>query len=229
MSSQITATLLEQIGPNQTLVGDPRSGNPVLPIIDSVESLALGLRTVPKDNFICLCRKEQFVLVWGDTVSAKGKAPAEPVLIILHEQVEEILAQGNDIETWLTGLVWGARMPSGTNTPRESARLSTFGKRASQHDLRQFPSTYMPSMPPLPYGMQTPQSSEKFEIIQSAIAVEEEGDRAYDPEKDGKEAPKRPFMLTHAICISFAIVLVVVVEMACIASKSREHISADGR
>ena len=71
MSSQTTATLIAQLDPTQTLVGDPRSGNPVLPIIDSVESLALGLRTVPKDNFICLCRKEQFVLVWGDTVSSK--------------------------------------------------------------------------------------------------------------------------------------------------------------
>ena len=75
MSSQTTATLLRQLDPNQTLVGDPRSGNPVLPVIDSVESLALGLRTVPKDNFICLCRKEQFVLVWGDTVSSESAGP----------------------------------------------------------------------------------------------------------------------------------------------------------
>ena len=151
------------------------------------------------------------------------------MLITLRVQVDEILAQGNDIETWLTGIVWGARMPSGANTPRDSARLSTFGKRASQHDLnmKHLPSTYMPSMPPLPYGMQTPQSTEKFEIIQSAIAVEDEGDRAYDPEKDGKEAPPRPFMLTHAITISFAIVLVVVVELACIASKSRKHVPLD--
>ena len=66
--------------------------------------------------------------------------------------------------------------------------------------------------------METPQSSEKFGVIQSAIAKEEEGDRAYDPEKDGKEAPLRPFMLTHAVCIALAMVLVVVVEMACIAS-----------
>jgi hypothetical protein len=71
MSSETTATLLQQIGPDQTLIGDPRSGNPVLPIIDSIESLALGRRNVPRDNFICLCRKEQFVLVWGQSVSSE--------------------------------------------------------------------------------------------------------------------------------------------------------------
>lgn len=108
-------------------------------------------------------------------------------------------------------------MPSGSSTPRESARMSSFGKRSSQYPLAQpRPATYMPNMP---FGMETPQSSEKFEVIQTAIAKEEEGDRAYDPEKDGKEAPVRPFMLTHAVCIACAMVLVVVVEMACIASK----------
>ena len=69
MSSETTAALIRQTDPNQTLIGNPRSGNPVLPIIDSVESLALGLRKVAQDNFICLCWKEQFVLVWGDNVS----------------------------------------------------------------------------------------------------------------------------------------------------------------
>ena len=73
---------------------------------------------------------------------------------------------------------------------------------------------------PMPhhFGIDTPQSNEKFEVIQSAIAKEEEGDRGYDPERDGKEAPVRPFMLTHAVTIALAMVLVVVVEMACIAS-----------
>ena len=63
-------------------------------------------------------------------------------------------------------------------------------------------------------------STEKFDVIKTAIAREEEGDKAYDPERDGTEAPKRPFKLTHAVCISLAMVLVVVVECACVASKS---------
>lgn len=68
MSSEVTRTLISQADPNQKLIGDPKSGNPVLPVIDSIESLALGMVEVPQDNFVCLCWKEQFVLVWGDTV-----------------------------------------------------------------------------------------------------------------------------------------------------------------
>ena len=69
------------------------------------------------------------------------------------------------------------------------------------------------------YEISTPESNQKLDAIQIAIAKEEEGDQAYDPEKDGKEAPTRKFMLTHAVCIAIAMVLVVVVEMACVASK----------
>jgi hypothetical protein len=85
MSSEITAALLSQIAPEQTQLGDPRTGI-VLPIIDSIEQLASGDAPVTRDQFICLCKQEQFVLVWGDTV-------------------ENIVTQGTDIETWLVGLV----------------------------------------------------------------------------------------------------------------------------
>ena len=36
---------------------------------------------------------------------------------------------------------------------------------------------------------------EQFEVIQTAIAREEEGEKAYDPEKDGTEIPHRPLLL----------------------------------
>ena len=67
MSSETTATLIRQTDPNQQRLGDPRSGI-TLPVIDSVEGLASGRVNVPQECFICLCMKEQFVLVWGDTV-----------------------------------------------------------------------------------------------------------------------------------------------------------------
>ena len=85
MSSEVTAALLSQIAPEQTQLGDPRSGI-VLPIVDSIEQIASGEATVSREQFICLCKQEQLVLVWGDTV-------------------ENIVTQGTDIETWLVGLV----------------------------------------------------------------------------------------------------------------------------
>ena len=67
MSSETTAALLREIYPDQRQLGNPQSGI-TLPIIDSVESLAPGRVGVTPDNFICLCRKEQLVLIWGDSV-----------------------------------------------------------------------------------------------------------------------------------------------------------------
>lgn len=89
MSSEITAALLSQIAPEQTQLGDPRTGI-VLPIIDSIEQIASGEAPITRDQFICLCKQEQIVLVWGDTV-------------------ENIVSQGTDVETWLVGLVSIAR------------------------------------------------------------------------------------------------------------------------
>ena len=68
MSFEVTAQLMRQLNARQTEVVDRDTGIK-LPIIDSVHSLASGTVTVPKDGFICLCRKERMVLIWGDTVS----------------------------------------------------------------------------------------------------------------------------------------------------------------
>jgi hypothetical protein len=74
--------------------------------------------------------------------------------------------------------------------------------------------------------------SEKIGAIDRAIEVEELGDKVYDPEKEA-ELPERKFLLTHAATIGIAMVrypgsdqaaatdlkqiLVIVVEMACLA------------
>lgn len=68
---------------------------------------------------------------------------------------------------------------------------------------------------------------EQFEVIQTAIAREEEGEKAYDPEKDGTEIPHRPLLLWHAGVIGLAMVLVVIVEFACIA-KLLTEVRLDG-
>lgn len=59
--------------------------------------------------------------------------------------------------------------------------------------------------------------NEKIGVVQTAIEREEQGDKIFDPEKEGHEPPKRPFLITHALIIGLAMVLVVVVEMACLA------------
>lgn len=193
MSSEVVQALLRQTPPEQTQLGDPRSGI-MLPVVESVQSVASGEVNVPRDGFLCLCRQEQFVLVWGSTV-------------------ESILAQGADIETWLIGLVWGAQIPQ---QPQVSPRTSSpFGQRTMSTAPPQRPESVYPGF--ASSAESNPDFHEKYDVIKTAIAREEEGDKAYDPEKDGKEAPQRPFLLVHAACISLAMVLVVIVEMACIA------------
>jgi hypothetical protein len=72
-------------------------------------------------------------------------------------------------------------------------------------------------------GWNTPQTfelDEKIGVVQTAIEREEQGDKIFDPEKEGEAPPKRPFLLTHALLVGLAVVLAVVVEMACVAKVS---------
>lgn len=73
----------------------------------------------------------------------------------------------------------------------------------------------------------TEKEKEQFDVIQTAIAREEEGEKAYDPEKDGTEIPHRPLLLWHAGVIGLAMILVVVVEFACVA-KLLTEVRLDG-
>jgi hypothetical protein len=85
MSSEITSSLLQQVTPLQTeLTLNPRGFT--LPIVASVRDIATTRSTVTKEAFMCLCREEKFVLVWGDSIPG-------------------ILAHGTDVETRLLGLV----------------------------------------------------------------------------------------------------------------------------
>ncbi|KAF1811332.1 hypothetical protein P152DRAFT_515290 [Eremomyces bilateralis CBS 781.70] len=189
MSSEITQALLNQTTPFQTEIPlDPRGV--ALPIVDSVKSIATGKCTVTRDAYICLCRAEKFVLVWGDT--AQG-----------------ILAHGTDVENRLLGIVWGEQVAT-PDTQLSPYRTSLAPTR--QSTLRMHSG--------IPSGYHTPDDpiiSEKVGVIQAAIKREEEGDQAFDPEKDGDAPPKRQMLLTHAVIIGLAMVLVVVVEMACLA------------
>ena len=73
-----------------------------------------------------------------------------------------------------------------------------------------------------------PATNEKLGIVHAALEKEELGNKHYDPEKQKDEDFQRPFLLTHAITIGLAMILVVVVEMACVA-KLLTEVRLDGQ
>jgi hypothetical protein len=68
---------------------------------------------------------------------------------------------------------------------------------------------------------------QKIGAIEIAIEKEEKGDQLFDPEKDGSAPPKRPFLIVHALLVGLAMILAVVVEMACVA-KMIQEVRLDG-
>lgn len=85
MSSDVTELLFQQMAPLQTEIPlDPYGA--VLPVVNSIDDLASETLTVAQDAYICACRRERFVFVWG--TSAQG-----------------IITHGSDVESRLIGLV----------------------------------------------------------------------------------------------------------------------------
>jgi len=83
--------------------------------------------------------------------------------------------------------------------------------------------TYIPMGPSSEWsGANEAALNEKLGAIQTAVEKEEQGALAFDPEKDGIDPPKRPFLLVHALLVGLAMILAVVVEMACVAKMITE-------
>jgi hypothetical protein len=85
MSSDVTQGFFEQITPLQTEAPLDPFGM-VLPIATSIDDIVTGKSSVSQDAYMCACRRERFVLIWG--VSAQS-----------------IVAHGSEVETRLMGLV----------------------------------------------------------------------------------------------------------------------------
>ena len=92
MASEITSALFQQITPFQRELELDRYGC-VLPIVNRVAEITLPNSTVSREAYMCLCRKEKIVLVWGDSVPG-------------------ILAHGADVETIFVGMVRYTHPPS---------------------------------------------------------------------------------------------------------------------
>jgi hypothetical protein len=85
MSSDLTEALFQQITPLQIEVSLDPYGS-VLPVTNSVNDLFTARSPVSPDAFMCACRRERFVLIWGDSA-------------------QSIMALGSDVETRLVGQV----------------------------------------------------------------------------------------------------------------------------
>jgi len=196
MASDITHSLLEQITPLQTEITlDPRGL--ILPIVNSVRNIASGESAVGKDSYMCLCREEQFLLLWSDTA-------------------QSIISHGQEIEARLLSVIWGSAMPipsSRTSRNPDYWNQSRYSAQTTPHN-----QSVIFSQGPI-----DAQTNEKIGVVESAIKWEEDGDKIYDPEKDGPGGPPpRPFLLTHSVIIALSVVLVVVVELACVAKLIHE-------
>lgn len=204
MSSEITSLLLQQISPFQTEITlDPRGL--ILPVVNSVREIGLERPDVTRESYFCLCREEKYVLVWSDSAN----------VVITH---------GQDVEARLLGSIWGSGLPtSGPVRPTSNATPPSIVRSNMTP-----PPHHGPLFPINTSGTATPaQMSEKISAIQIAIEREEQGDKIFDPEKEGAEPPKRKMHLMHAVTVGLAMILVVVVEMACVA-KLLTQIRLDG-
>ncbi|CZR53718.1 uncharacterized protein PAC_03598 [Phialocephala subalpina] len=131
----------------------------------------------------------------------------ERMVLVWNDSVEGILTHGADIEGILVGIIWGSHIGTMTAT-------------SPYH-------SYSPPVAQTPGGNSAissdPELSEKMGIIAAAIEREENKDTHFDVEKEGAEAPERPFLLLHAAVVGVAMTLVVFVEMLCIAKLIEEY------
>lgn len=210
MSSDITEALLQILTPFQTDI--QLSSALTLPVVQSVVDIALPTSGVTSNTFACVCRRESMLLLWSSSV-------------------QTIMDHAADVEMKLLSMLWGEQVPKRKTSiiPRFSQLTSgNFFSRKSWSNGSTAPR--MPAKPARAYVLDDTTKEkmavgvydEKVAIIEAAINKETEGDKVFDPEKDGLAPPKRPFLLNHAISVAVAMTLVVIVEMACVAKLLQE-------
>jgi cellulose synthase/poly-beta-1,6-N-acetylglucosamine synthase-like glycosyltransferase len=209
MASEFTDALFQQLAPFQTEVNLAVTG-PIVPVVRSVNEIHGETAAALKEAYMCLCRDQRILLIWGPSV-------------------ESIVAHGTDVEGRIVSHIWGAPIQpapvhhnpyrfssSGAQTPA----AQTPGRDSSTIEARK--SYFLEMAAPGYNPAHGSVMDEKLGVIQAALEKEEQGDKAFDPENESQEAPKRPFMLIHACMIGLSIILCIVVEMACVAKMLRE-------
>ena len=232
LSSEVTHMLLRMISTTDTEVRLDNHGT-ILPVVSSVNVIGTSAILLPRGCSMCLCLEERFVLVWSNTaqsILAKGSDVETQLVGVVSCLIYAYLGHGYANYSQ----VWGApiraeaalNMPSAApetfRFPRATEVNSYFPRTPDQPQARvsrlmdfQFANPTM-----LARESFNPSTNkdvqQKLSVIRTAIEQEEMGDKVFDAEKESQEAPKRPFLLIHAILIGLAIALVIIVELGCV-------------
>jgi hypothetical protein len=202
MRSGAVAALLEQTNPEQTSLTLSRNVQPLRILETAIQILEMQVHITLKSAMF-LCHKER-------------------VLLVCCERSSDLVKRAGYIEDLIVAHLWGGPAPE---MPASSPRNSGFDP-SKLADLKRLTSSRVLSTNMGSFMSQTALANEsvveKLNIIQTAVEKEEQGDRVFDIEKEGAEAPKRRFLLNHAIIVGLAIALSVLVEMMCIAQMLRE-------
>lgn len=153
--------------------------------------------------------------------SAMFLCKKEKILLICSAQAQKLIRHGADIEDMIFSYLLGVPQMKGNSrslrASSDSPRDVEFGRSRNSRTISTQLLPYLPQS-----ALQNSSVMEKLNIIQTAVEKEQQGDKAFDPEREGEEAPKRKMLLNHALVVGASIVLVVVVEMACIAKMVQE-------
>ncbi|KAK7885195.1 hypothetical protein LTR67_010686 [Exophiala xenobiotica] len=206
MRSGAVLAMLEQCpgGRSEMMLG---TSGVTLHVVDSVSDMLDFPADTRPDTNLFLCSKERFLFV----LAGHGQA---------------LLRRGWYVEDLLIGHLYGNQGLAGYSPPPSTVSRSTGHSRSNRSwDSRRTNTQIVPYLPQS--ALQDAVVQEKINVIHNALEKEEQGDKVFDPEKEGQEAPRRKMLLNHAIMVGFAMILVVVVEMACIAKMVTE-VQLDG-
>jgi hypothetical protein len=162
----------------------------------------------------------------------------ERVLLLCAEDSQDLLQFCGELEDLIVAHLWGNPTKVRPHSLHAKSRPhSLYAKsrpqsihsnvdRSRDSDIQKLRGSRTLSANLLPYlsssALKDESVVEKLNIIQTAVEKEELGDKVFDPAVEGQEAPERKMLLNHALIVGASIVLVVVVEMACIAQMVRE-------
>lgn len=181
MSSDITALLFKRIGKSDSEV-TLTPHNITVPVVDSLNALALDSSNVRRRDFCCFARQEKVVLVWTSTA-------------------DELMTHAIEVETKLMGSIWGTMMTSGSQTPRNHRPYTVTGAGGLTPYHNHTPSVISDSRS----ATYAAQGNEKNMVVLDEVDLTAEDEESSAP-------VARPFLLSHSVMVGLAMCLLMVIE-----------------